>query len=499
MPDDVNGSPAAIGVSIGLSILALLVWAFALALLADLAGSDPAGNAYAQAYAAIAVILVWLLLAIVAFIAWIKGAMPWPGALAALILIPLSGVVAMTVLGLLSAPDIAPFRWPIVIPALVPPLVIAFCIWALVPALRAAVPAPAAAGGIWGAILVLCIAVVPFMQMRDSAIQQESDRRAQYAADLAKMPADAPLWDWTPFLATRNDTKSGEVLDRIQHLERRQADAELMLARGDLPLRYLGSFDLTPTPALCDKARALLRRSVAPLVLTSPDSKPYAAIATPVADALAAMRWLVGYDCSCDAESLAWENMAKAYQDTNFDVFELARLRDPKELGQILRERPARFSMLSPKAHLKAWLRYADEKGLRDQAIAGARQLDHRTSDAVEMLANKYDISAPWLVLKYLPVLDLETTPPLCKGALAQVHGDFSKVLRPRADDPRPYSELLDRLGAYDPMTALKWLAAHGCDAEAELSEAEGVVRTYQDSPDRAAALAALAQLHRKP
>ena len=53
-------------------------------------------------------------------------------------------------------------------------------------------------------------------------------------------------------------------------------------------------------------------------------------------------------------------------------------------------------------------------------------------------------------------------------------------------------------LGAYEPLTALVWLAGHGCDAEAELSEAEAVIRTYQDSPARVAMLATLARLHRK-
>ena len=66
------------------------------------------------------------------------------------------------------------------------------------------------------------------------------------------------------------------------------------------------------------------------------------------------------------------------------------------------------------------------------------------------------------------------------------------------ADDPRPYSELLERLGAYQPLTALTWLAGHGCDTEAELNEAEAVARTYQDSPARAAMLANVARLHRK-
>jgi len=163
-----------------------------------------------------------------------------------------------------------------------------------------------------------------------------------------------------------------------------------------------------------------------------------------------------------------------------------------------VRRYPERFSMLTPRAHLKAWLTYADKKEFHDQALAGARKLDHRTADAVEMLNDKYDIAAPWQVLKYLPVLDLEMTPRLCGAALTQVHGDFAKVLRPKPDDQRRYSELLDRLGAYEPLTALVWLAGHGCDAEGELSEAEAVIRTYQDSPARAAMLATLAQLHRK-
>jgi len=272
-----------------------------------------------------------------------------------------------------------------------------------------------------------------------------------------------------------------------------------MLERGDFPLGFLGRLDLTPTPSICDKARALLRRQVQPLVLQTPNSKRFSEIAWPVANALAAMKWLVGHDCSCDAESQAWETMASAYRDTNFDVVELRELRDPKNLGRQVREYPERFSMLTPKAHLKAWLSFADKDEYREQALAGARKLDHRTTDAVAMLTDKYDISAPWQVLKYMPELDLEMTAPLCQAALNQIHGDIAKVYRPKADDPpRPYSELLERLGAYEPLTALVWAAGHGCEAEPELSEAEEVILTYRDSPARVGMLATLEKLHRK-
>ena len=498
MADTKQLSPVAVGLSAGLSILALLFYALQVATLADLAGSDAAGNAYAQAYGAVEIIFLWILLSVLALIAFFKGAMPTWAAIAALILIPASGFVVFEVLELLSHPSEPPHLWPLVIPASIPPLVVAYCFWALLPSLRAAIPARLAAGVIWGATFLLCVAIVPFEKVREQAYDRLAAANEKYEADLAKLPPDAPLWDWLPFLNTRNAIKQDEVMAHIRKLERRQSDTELMLDRGDFPMSYLRAFDLNPTPALCDKARALLRKRVAPLVLKPGESKPYKAIAAQVAEAADAMEWLVGYGCSCDTEALAWENMTKAYQGSDWDIHRLADARDPKNLGRIVNNYPARFSMLTPKAHLKAWLGFADNKEFHDQALAGARKLDHRTADAVEMLNDKSDISAPWKVLKYLPALDLETTAPLCGAALAQVHGDLAKTLRPKADDPRPYSELLERLGAYEPLTALTWLASHGCDAERELSEAEDLIRTYQDSPKRAAMLAKLAALHRK-
>jgi hypothetical protein len=475
-----------------------MFWAFGLALLFDLASSDAAGNAYTQAYAAIDLIIVWGLLAVITIIAAVKCQMAAPAVLAAVVLIPASCAAAFVVLELLSRPNLPPFLWPIVIPALVPPLVMAFCLWALFPSLRAAIPARLAGGVVWGATLMLCLSIFGFQHVRQHAIDQIAAANEKYRTDLANLPADAPLWDWVPFLDTRNASAQGDLLDRMRKLPRRQSEAELMLERGDFPLQFLGSIDLTPTPALCGKTRALLRRQVEPLVLTSPNSKPFKDVALQVSAALSAMKWLGGYDCNIDAESQAWETMAKAYRDTNFDVYELAELRDPKNHGRILRMAPERFSMLTPKAHLAAWLSFADKKEFLDQALDGARKLDHRTADAVDMLNDKYDISAPWKVLKYLPALALEPTAPLCAAALKQVYGDITKVYRPKAEDKLPYSELLDRLGAYEPLTALVWLAGHGCEAEPELSEAEELIRTYQDSPARVTMLATLAKLHRK-
>jgi hypothetical protein len=48
----------------------------------------PAGNAHAQAFAAIEVIVLWLLLAVIAIIAGVKGVMPVPAVIAAVFLNP---------------------------------------------------------------------------------------------------------------------------------------------------------------------------------------------------------------------------------------------------------------------------------------------------------------------------------------------------------------------------------------------------------------------------
>jgi hypothetical protein len=345
------------------------------------------------------------------------------------------------------------------------------------------------------AMAAVCLLIQPLSMMRKAVNDAETARLEKYDADLARVPAGAPMWEWTPFLDTRDDTKRAKVLDTIRSLDQRQAEAETMLDRGDFPIEYLGFFDLDPTPALCDKARSLLRRRLAPLALKTPGSKPYSDIALQVSHAVAGMSWLVGYDCSCDAELTTWESMAKGYSDFNFDVYRLAELRDPKELGRTLRERPERFSMLGPKSHLKGWLHFSDDKDFRDRALAGARALDRRTADAVEILLDKYDEASRWKLLRSLTALDLEATPPLCAGALGELHGRFTKVYRPGPnDEPRPYSELLERLGS-EQLPDLIWLAANGCEAGAELDEAVGLVNAYQDSPGRAEMLAELTRL----
>jgi ABC-type transport system involved in multi-copper enzyme maturation permease subunit len=480
--------------SIVLSVLILLVWSVLLVTLADMDGSDAMGKALAKGFATLEIITLWVLLGILLTIAIVAQALPMVAAIAAGILLVLSGIAAISAVELLANQSQPPYFWPILTPASVPPLIVVLCFWGVLPALHARVPMAIAAGTILGAVFVLTAVMLPMNQMHDRAIQRQSVRRDDEADAYGRLAADAPLWEIAPFLKTRDGTMEQAIIDRVTHLDRRQADAEIMLDRDDFPLAFLRAFDLDPTPALCGKARGMLRRRAQSLVPKTANSKPYAVIADEVAGAVAAIEWLVGYGCSCDAESLAWESMANAYRGSNFDLVRLRELRDPAVLGRTLREDPPHFSMLTPQSHLKAWLKFAGDKALRERALAGARQLDHRTADAIELLR---DEPRSYALLMCLPVLDLETTPEFCEASLTALHSEFVPIHRPLPDDPRSYQELLDRLGIGRPLVALQWVASHGCDADRELGEAEALVRSYQDSPERAAMLARLAELHR--
>jgi hypothetical protein len=494
MPTDDRVSTGGLAGAVVLSIAIALVWALTLAILTDLSGSDAMGNGLSRAFAAIGLVVLWMLLAGLLLIAALKGAMPPAAVLAVFVLLPATAVAAFVAQNLLIEPRITPYLWPLAVPAVAPPIVIAFSLWSLIPNLRRIVPASIAVGVFITGLAGACIALGPMINARNVEVARLDAEREKIDQAYASLPTDASLTELLPFLNTPNAMREDEVLNRIKARPRRQSETEVMLARGDFPLKYLGRFDLDPTPGLCQSARAELRQRVTPLVIDKQDSRPYAVIAEDVDDALSAMRWLVGYDCSCNDELLAWEQMASRYKDTSYDVVELKDLRDPQLLGRALREYPEKFSMLNDKAHLKAWLSFADRDGLRLQAIAGARNLDHRNADAIELLGSNSDFEA-WTVLEYLPELDLEATPALCSAALAQVNRELKNVYRPTADNPLPYSEMLERMGTGEPLPALIWLAQHGCPATDALNEATALVQTYQDSQERGAMLATLGEL----
>ena len=181
-----------------LLVAALFCWLLLIPGLLTYGGSDAAGNALAAAFDALLTVVLWGLLAVLVLLAGQKGEMPATGALAALILIPASGAAALAAERLLRNRAVAPFVWPILVPALVPPLVAAFALWVLLPSLRAAVPPTWALGVIWGPVLLVSLAILPMLQARDLTVQKREDRRVAQDLGFAQLPPDSPMWEGVP-------------------------------------------------------------------------------------------------------------------------------------------------------------------------------------------------------------------------------------------------------------------------------------------------------------
>ena len=144
-------SSGAVAAAYVLAAVALLGWLILLPGLASLDSSDAAGNAMSQGFAALQAITLWVVLAILTLLCLAKGQAPAWASLAAVLLVPGSGVAAIGALELLARTELPPNLWPIVALAAPPPLIVAFCLWAITPPLRAWLPANVVPIAVWGA------------------------------------------------------------------------------------------------------------------------------------------------------------------------------------------------------------------------------------------------------------------------------------------------------------------------------------------------------------
>ena len=471
--------------------------------MASLTSSDAAGNGMAQGFTAVGLILLFILLAALVLTAVLGGRIPAGGRIASLLLTPVAFVAIFQAFNLLSRPSMSPGLWPLIIPGAAPTLIVAYCLWALIPPVRRSVPARVAGFGLLGALGVVCATMLPFDAMRAHANAVEHARVADWQAKLAATADNAPLPQWIPFLSSDVYAVEQAARAKILALPSRQGDAEAMLERDQFPLRELSQFDLDPTPRLCEKAHGALARRAAALALAPGERPDPAKIARDLDVAAGAIQWLVGFGCASDSEARAWEALGRSYGASDFAVSDFVDARDPKRLGAALRDAPPKESMLSDASSLRAWLGFAYGPGGEwadtPRLVAGARALDHCTAEAVEWLKGARGSSDRFELRHFLPQLDLEPTPALCAAALDAISQDLAAVYRPPADDPRPYSELDERLGVGHPIVALRWLAGAGCDADTPLSTALAVIATYQPSPEREAMVAELTRLKRKP
>jgi len=180
-----------LGGAIVLADLALALWLVVLVALANFyigntgfgRGGDTGMLGALVSLLAVAAVIValWLLLLWLQILAAVRGALPRLALLASVLLLAVSLVATFKAQNLLTpspeqnlvlvAPDLypkpqpsqrwphPPWAWPLLEPALAPPLFVALSFWALIPGMRRSVPAKGAYGAVFGGVALLSIFV----------------------------------------------------------------------------------------------------------------------------------------------------------------------------------------------------------------------------------------------------------------------------------------------------------------------------------------------------
>jgi len=315
-----------------LLVITLLLYAVALGMITSMHSSDAAGNGLTQSFAFLTTIALWIFLSALLVVAGIKGEMPPWISLAAFILVPAAAAAALGAVNLLTD-SFYKSKWPVLIPALLPLLIIAFALWALFPTLHAGIPPAATSPFIWGAVLVLSLAPWPAVAYRKA--HGEADRAQAVAEDRANEPKrieaerqqnlalfkqltpDSPLRDWLAFRLPSNELRE-QAFEGIRKLPRRQADAELMLRQG---LDYFWDdwpqLNLEPSPIVCQSARKFLRERIEDLKPQNPAEPPkFSYMVDRIDPYLSTVKWFAEHHCGCGPELAALEEVVRSYPDS---------------------------------------------------------------------------------------------------------------------------------------------------------------------------------------
>jgi lipoprotein NlpI len=256
-------------------ILAVFPYAGMLASLSDLgrSGNDAMGRGFDEAFAVLFGIALWLLLGILLLIGWLRGEMPDWSVTAAAVLWPLSAVSASIALDFIDHGDDY-----IIVPALLPPAIAAYALWARLTGLHGFLqPLPTSIVA-WTAVALIATVPLPryFIEQHAKHLVEaqeaaEAERQAAIEAEKQrvnlerydKLTADSPLWDYAAFFTNDNALRD-RAIAAARALPHKQSDAEEALRRDmGFPLVEYSPLDLERTPAFCTEANGFLRRDEA--------------------------------------------------------------------------------------------------------------------------------------------------------------------------------------------------------------------------------------------
>jgi hypothetical protein len=326
MADDFR--PSAPVETIILLAVAAFLYAAMVSSLSDAPDSDAAGRGLALVYAALLAGLLWLVLAALLLVAVAKGRMPLWATLALVVLWPLSCVAVWMAGDAYGRGD----SWAMLVPALLPPLLALYALWARLPALHTIFRAGPTSALLGAAIVVLTAAPLvattrakptdPARAARlAEAAQADEERRAQEAkaarereaAEFARLGPDSSLESYLAYL--HSSAYSDRALAGIRQLKSRQSDAIGLLQKGRLlDLWELEQLGLAPTADLCQAYADALAGAAGKVTKARSD---YLGAAIALEGQLPNIKWLAGNGCDLGSPLGLLESNLRAVADSS--------------------------------------------------------------------------------------------------------------------------------------------------------------------------------------
>jgi hypothetical protein len=262
------------------------------------------------------------------------------------LLVPLSLGAALASIGLVAGRGSETSGWPIAVPAAIPLLVIGYCVVALSPSMRAAVPITMVTRVVW--LGVLALSLIPWPMRRARAAREvvtdaqrdantkarEDGEQAALDAAFATLTPERPLRDWLAVATTRYELRE-RVLAGVRTLPDRQAQAESL--RGDdqaMLMSELRNLGLVATPALCRASDDFLVAHAESFRGKAATTTRYEIESASLERYLFAMQWLATNGCDLARSIAATDAVVRLYPaDPSREQF-LTRLAAMRRAGE---------------------------------------------------------------------------------------------------------------------------------------------------------------------
>jgi hypothetical protein len=241
-------------------------------------GESRMAEAFAEGYAILFGVLLWIAIGVLLLIAVRAGTPRWV-AIASGLLFPISAIAAFIAA---EACFDVPGGWSILVPVLLPPLVALWAIWLRSPRLRALIPVERASIAGLGAVAVLCAAAIPldildernmparaaaYAKKNEAIVAEREAEGARYERErqekFARLTSDSPFADHLEYVNTYSLPEAEHekaIAGARQAATRQQAAVKLLQAEKPqlFVLRELWRLDIAATPELCSALNGAL-------------------------------------------------------------------------------------------------------------------------------------------------------------------------------------------------------------------------------------------------